>query len=335
MLPGTISSLIEALTTIWKRVLRRESIALDDNFFEIGGDPWIAIELFREIARVTNRDLAPIMIYAAPTVGKLAAVLESSAAPRFPACVLLKEGTPEIPAFFLHGLGGNIMEFFQLLKHVQAPQAIYGLQARGTDGLEEPCSQIEEMARFHVNEIRVLQPHGPYLLVGYSLGGLIALEMARRLAENGESTALLVMIDSYPSLRFAPLTQRLGTYARRARHYARRKLKPPGSANVLPSLVTAFTPAMQRVQECSARALQEFHPRRYRGRIQFIRAGAPLYFPANPAKVWASFTDQFEFETVPGDHQELLTTHSESLAAVISRHLNDFSIKQPTGSTHP
>ena len=313
--------------------MQRSTIDVHDNFFDLGGDPWIAVKLFREIAEATDRDLAPMLIYAAPTVGQLSAVLGSSAQPRFPALVLLKNGTVGTPVFFLHGLGGNIMEFFLVLKHLQAPHTVYGLQARGSDGLEEPCSRVEEMAQFHVNTIRALQPHGPYLLVGYSLGGLVALEMARRLEESGESVALLVMIDSYPDLRLAPLAQRLGTYSRRARDYARRGLSSPRTESLIPSIGRAFTPAMRHVQQCSARALQDYHPRHYRGRIRFIRAGTPLHFPSDPAKVWAHFTDQLEVETVPGDHHELLTTHSQSLAAVISRYLSEVSTEQPTGST--
>ncbi len=334
MPPGAAHNLIEVLTPIWKRILQRPTIDVHDNFFDLGGDPWIAVKLFREVAEATNRDLAPMLIYTAPTLDQLSAVLECSAQPRFPTHLLLKNGIAEIPVFFLHGLGGNIMEFFLLLKHLQVPHPVYGLQARGSDGSQEPCSRIEEMARFHVNTIRALQPHGPYLLVGYSLGGLVALEMARCFEESSERVALLVMIDSYPPLRLAPLAQRWGAYSRRARHYAKRKFSPPRSESLIPSIGRAFTPAMQHVQECSARALHEYHPRHYRGRIRFIRAGTPLHFPSDPAKVWAQFTDQFEVETVPGDHHELLTTHSQSLAAVISRYLSDVSTEQPIGSTH-
>ena len=351
------SNLIKLLTPIWQRVLRRSPIGVHDNFFDLGGDPWMAIDLFQEISKATKRDLVPLMIYAAPTVGELSALLESSASPRFPALVLLKAGTTGTPVFIIHGLGGNIMGFFQLLKHVQTPHPIYGLQTRGTDGLEEPCSCIEELAHFHVDAVKTLQPRGPYVLLGYSLGGIVALEVARRLTETGENIALLGMIDSYPSLRYAVLAQRLRVLSRRAAHYASRMLRPLPSkailddirhanqtsdtllataahAEVRTSLGIAFTPAMRRVEESARKALQDYEPRYYHGRIRFVRAGTPLHFPDDPEKVWAKFTDQFEVETVPGNHHELLTTHYVSLAAVISRYLSELSVGQLTGSSH-
>ena len=81
---GAAHNLIEVLTPIWKRTLQRPTIDVHDNFFDLGGDPWIAVKLFREIAEATDRDLAPMLIYAAPTVDQLSAVLGCSAQPRFP-----------------------------------------------------------------------------------------------------------------------------------------------------------------------------------------------------------------------------------------------------------
>ena len=102
------------------------------------------------------------------------------------------------------------------------------MQARGTDGLQEPCSSIEEMADVSRRRDQSrFSPTAHMRLVGYSLGGLVALEMARRLAATGENIDLLVMIDSYPPLQYAPFAQRLGVYARRVRHRASR---PPAIA---------------------------------------------------------------------------------------------------------
>jgi thioesterase domain-containing protein len=344
-----------ALSRIWQRVFRKEHIGVDESFFDLGGDPWLAIELFLDIEKVFGRTLPPLVIYQAPTIASLAALLESSSLPALPKCVQLKAGRLGPPVFLIHGLGGNILEFFDLVRHLPALHALHGLQARGTDGLEQPCSRIDEMANFHLEAIKALQPHGPYILVGYSLGGLVALETARHLAETGESIALLVMIDSYPSLRYAPLAQRLGVVSRTARHYASRKLWTPGSktiahanrrsgqgldtvespigfAPVRTSVGIAFTPAMRRVQEAAVRALRNYKPRFYRGRIRFVRAAIPLHFPDDPEKVWAKYTDQFEVETAPGYHHELLTIQYESLARVISRYLREFSVERLIGS---
>jgi len=245
----------------------------------------------------------------------------------------------------MHGLGGNIMEFFGFLSHLQSRHPVYGLQARGTDGLEEPCSSVEGMAKDHLEAIKLVQSRGPYILIGYSLGGLVALEIARSLSEAAEHIALLVMIDSYPPLRYAPLSQQVQVYSRRAGDYAARLFRgaasktlhgsfQDGSRTVGPdnSLGIPFTPAMLRVQEASTKALRDYQPRHYAGRIRFIRAGTPLHFPDDPPKVWTKFTDRLELETVPGNHHELLTTHCDGLAAVISRYLRELPGEIVTGS---
>jgi acetoacetyl-CoA synthetase len=349
------SGKMEALSRIWRRVLEKEHIGLEDNFFALGGDPWKAIELFRDIQENMGHSFSPLVIYQAPTIASLAVLLEAPNYPPFPRHVPLKSGDLEAPVFLTHGLGGNILEFFDFVKHLQTSRPLYGLQARGTDGLEKPCSTIEEMAHFHVDAVKELQPHGPYMLVGYSLGGLIVLKMARHLAESGETIALLVMIDSYPPLRYAPPGQRLRVLSRKTKHYASRMLRSPAHkaihrgvrppeqrsdapqdapwhVEVRTSLGVAFTPAMRRVQEYATKALLNYRPRHYHGRIRFVRAGTPLHFPDDPERVWAKFTDQFEVETVTGDHHELLTIHYESLAAVIDRYLRELSAGTFKGS---
>src|ERR1700730_11782045 len=189
---------MEALTSVWQRVLLRTPIGIENNFFDLGGDPAIANRLFTEIAREFGRELSPLTIYQAPTVLQLAAVLEDPALPRFRPLVRLKAGADEPPVFMVPGMGGTVMEFYRLAQHIQSRRPIYGMQSRGMDAVEEPFDRIEDLAQYFVDAIRALQPHGPYLLIGYSLGGLVTLEMAQRLTEAGESIALLTMVESYP-----------------------------------------------------------------------------------------------------------------------------------------
>jgi acetoacetyl-CoA synthetase len=336
----------ERLATIWRRVLPRSPSQSEDNFFELGGDPWLAIELFNEIERVFGRTLPPLLIYTAPTIASLAALLEDPAPPSFPPCVKLKAGTEGAPAFLTHGLGGNILEFFELVRCIRSPRAIYGLQARGMDGIEEPFSSIEEMAQYYLDAIRTIQTHGPYILIGYSLGGLVTFEMARRLSLAGESIALLSMIDSYPDLRFVPIGQRLRADYRTARnhisnltqmpflvalsyslhasrrmeHSLRMQSKADGGR---PPLGVAFTPAMERVREFAEVALRRYKPRCYHGTVKFVRAARSLHFPDDPAEIWTNLVDAFDVQSVPGDHHQILTTQYESLAAVVSRYLDE------------
>jgi surfactin synthase thioesterase subunit/acyl carrier protein len=315
--------MVEVLTPIWQRVLQLSSIRVNDNFFDLGGDSSLALQLFNEIAEVCGRELPPVTIYQAPTIAALAALLEQPATPRFPALVLLRPGAKEPPVFIAHGLGGSVIDFFQPVRHIETDHPIYGLQARGIDGLDEPLERIEDMAEFYLHAIKELQPRGPYVFVGYSLGGLVALEMAQRLLANGEKVALLAMLDAYPHIRYLSLGQRLRLIARQARRGLFSLGNLSGRAPYQPPAGVSLTPAMQRVRDSAYLALTRYLPRFYPGKIKFVRAEVSSAFPDDAAAVWANLTDKFEVETVPGDHLGMIATHYEELASVLSRYFTE------------
>jgi thioesterase domain-containing protein len=320
------SAMVEVLTPIWQRVLQLPSVGVDDNFFDLGGDSALALELFHQIALAGGRELPPVMIYHAPTITALAAVLERPETPSIPALVQLKAGAEDQPVFIAHGLGGSALDFFQVVKYIEMPKAIYGLQAKGIDGAEEPLDRIEDMARYSLDAVRQLQPHGPYLLVGFSLGGLVMLEMAQQLTSAGETIGLLAMLDSYPHSTKLPQGQQLRLSIRQTwRGMARRLhwlgVKPPFATTV----EVPTSSAMQRSRESGYRALECYEPRFYPGKINFVRAAIPTDFPADAAAVWAPLAREFEVEAVPGDHLAIMTTNFEALAAVLSRYVRETS----------
>jgi acetoacetyl-CoA synthetase len=331
--------MVEMLVPIWQRLLQLPSVGVDENFFDLGGDSSLALALFNEIAQACGRELPPVMIYDAPTIAALAALLEHPATPRVPPLVQLKAGSVETPLFITHGLGGSVMDFYQVVKHLQTPRAIYGMQSRGIDGAEEPFDRIEDMARYSLDAVRQVQPHGPYLLAGYSLGGLVTLEMARQLIADGEKIGLLAMLDSYPEIRYLSLAQRARLVTRLATRRAATAMKLPmgeGISLILrpsrrrsltpkvsyqPPVDVPLTPPMQRVRQSAYLALTRYRPQFYPGRIRFVRAAIPTDFPADPAAVWSGLAAALEVETVPGDHLGIMTTHYQELAGAISRYL--------------
>lgn len=320
------SSMVEVLTPIWRRVLQVSSIGTEDNFFDAGGDSALVLELFHEIALACGRELQPVMIYHAPTIAALAAVLEQPATPRVPPLVQLKAGSKEPPVFIAHGLGGSVMDFFQVVKLIETPHAIHGLQAKGIDGLDEPLDTIEDMARYSLDAVQQLQPHGPYLLIGFSLGGLVTLEMAQQLLAQGEKIGLLAMLDSYPHISRLSFAQRARLATRQTWRRVARRLTwlgvPPPYQTVID---VAPSPSLQRFRDSAYRALELYQPRFYPGKIDFVRAAIPTDFPADPAAVWSELASEFELRTVPGDHLGIMTTHFEELAAELSRCLKEAS----------
>jgi thioesterase domain-containing protein/acyl carrier protein len=331
--PEATSSMIEVLTPIWRRVLQLPYIGVDDNFFDLGGDSSLALQLFSEIAQVCDRELPPVTIYQAPTIAALASLLEQPTTPRFPALVLLKAGAEKPPVFIAHGLGGSVIDFFQPVRHIKSDHPIYGMQARGIDGLDGPLERVEDMAQFHLDAIKKLQPRGPYVLVGYSLGGLVVLEMAQRLSANGEKVALLAMLDAYPHIRQLTLGQRLRLIARQARRGFHSLRNLSGSAPYQRPAGISFTPAMQRVRDSAYLALTRYQPRFYPGKIKFVRAEISSTFPDDPAAVWASLASEFELEKVPGDHLGIIATHYKNLASVLSRYLCEAFADPPSGDS--
>ena len=102
------------------------------------------------------------------------------------------------PFFCVHAVGGNVLEYHDLARHLGSDQPFYGLQSRGLDGTQSPHTRIPEMAAHYVKEIREFQPRAPYLIGGRSLGGIIAFEMACQLRSQGQEVGLLALLDSYP-----------------------------------------------------------------------------------------------------------------------------------------
>jgi acetoacetyl-CoA synthetase len=340
---GAPTARTEALADIWQRVLDRPFVDVGDNFFELGGDPSSAVHLFKEVAKVYGRELSPVRIYQAPTVGAMAVLLEQLPAPPFPTLVLLKAG-PRKPAIFVaHGLGGTVMEIFHLVNAIQSEHPIFGLQSSGFDGDEEPLTRVEDTARRYFDAIKEQQPRGPYVLVGYSFGGLVMLEIAQRLRDSGERVALLEMIETYPHNNLLPLTRRLALFADRVKRHVGILLRLPmskkiayltnheervqaswnhGSYSEPPETGLLYGPARDRFNRAGIRALVGYQPGFYHGKISFIKAAkVSSFFPDDPRGVWQKLAAEFEIESVQGDHFSMVTTDCEALAAVISRHL--------------
>ena len=341
---------VDVLTEIWQRVLRRSPIAPDDNFFDLGGNDSLADSIFAEIARVCNRELPSATICYAPTIAALATLMEQPAFPRLPPFVQLKTAGEEPPILIAHGLDGRA-SFSHLAKHIRTGHSIYGIQAKGVDGMEEPLDRIEDMAKFYLDALGEVQPRGPYILIGYSFGGLVALEMAQRLSERGEIVALLVLVDAYPHPRHLSSGQRLRLIARRTRrHISEMKQRPAREAisyfvrgierrsgissgrnrgDHLPETCRlSLARTLSHVHDRAYVAFRHYRPRFYRGKIKFVKAEVNSYFPDDPTAVWGGLAEELEVETVPGNHLELVRAEFGGLAAALTRYVRGSAYPQ-------
>ncbi len=314
--PQIHSKLVERLLPIWQQALGKPSIGIHDNFFELGGDREIAKRLFLEVSRFAPRLLPPVMIYLAPTVSSMAELLEHPEAAELAPAILLREGTHKPPVFISHGLGASVLDLVVLAKHIETDHAIYGLQAKGTEGNDEPLDNVEDMAAFHMEAIRRIQAHGPYILMGYSFGGLVMMEIAQRLTTAGETVELLGMVDTYPTRRVMKLVPYLQLTARLVKRKVQRRL-----GVLKPVDRVAPTPEVERQKVKCHTALERYEPRYYDGELHFLRAAEISDFPADPIPVWSHLVKNLHVETVSGNHLEMLDVHPEALAAALSRYL--------------
>jgi amino acid adenylation domain-containing protein len=190
----------KALALIWAKLLRVADIGVNDDFFNLGGDSLLAISAESRIREAFGVNIGIQSLFDNPTIAGLAIALdESKSEPKgreHQILVRMRPGSPERPPFFcLHGTGGDILNMRPLAMALPSNLPFYCFQDKALDG-SEPFESVEAEATCYVDEIRRVQPHGPYYLGGTCFGGLTAFEIARKLEESGEPVATLVLLDT-------------------------------------------------------------------------------------------------------------------------------------------
>jgi non-ribosomal peptide synthetase component F/thioesterase domain-containing protein len=201
------------LKLIWGELLGVRSIGVHQNYFELGGNSILAVRLFNQIENVFKVKLPLSTLLEAPTIRQFARFLQNDAsAPMWSPVVPIQPCGSRPPFFCVHAAGGNVLLYRDLSRHLGENQPFYGLQFPGLDGEQPLLTRIEDMAALYVQEIRTIQPHGPYHLGGYCLGGTIALEMAQQLTRQGEEVALLALFDTLNWSKIRPYSIWSKTY---------------------------------------------------------------------------------------------------------------------------
>ncbi|OLT61096.1 non-ribosomal peptide synthetase [Moorena bouillonii] len=186
---------------IWSDLLQVHPISIRDNFFELGGSSFVAMQLMTRIHQQFGQHLPLATLLQEPTVEHLASLLSQPTVTQSVSPVVpIQPFGSQSPFFCVHPIGGHVLCYEALARYLGEEQRFYGLQALGFNGEQEPLNRIEVMATKYIAALREVQPQGPYQLGGWSLGGLIAWEMAQQLTDSGEEVALLALIDSYPPM---------------------------------------------------------------------------------------------------------------------------------------
>ena len=306
-----------AMVRIWEQILAKRPIGIRDNFFELGGHSLAAARLMQRIDKEFGKKLLLTRLLEAPTVEQFAVLVRNGAsAPRSSVIPMQPLGSNP-PFFFVHGLGGSVLRFRDLARHMAPDQPFYGIQAHGLDGAQ-PCLQsVEEMAKVYLNDLRAAQPSGPYFLGGYSFGGYVAIEMARTLMAEGQEIAILALLDTYAEVsqsmlkKFAALSlsQKVAYMGRRMHRY-RRSLKHRIDFYFLP-------PEVKEVRRTLALAESRYRVRAYPGRVVLFRASdRGLRGLEDPREGWHKYAQGgLQVEEIEGDHGNILNEPKVQLLA--------------------
>ncbi|HKR14132.1 MAG TPA: alpha/beta fold hydrolase, partial [Pyrinomonadaceae bacterium] len=174
-----------------------------DNFFDLGGHSLLVVSLLTRVEEVTGKRLQVADVFNAPTIESLAVLLRGdvdlpASGPIDGPLVAMQPDGSLTPVFFVHPSGGSVGGYFPLARALGSERPFYALE--GTQASQTQASeaerQIESLAANYLEAIRAVQPNGPYILGGWSSGGVIAFEMARQLQERGADVPLVVLLDS-------------------------------------------------------------------------------------------------------------------------------------------
>lgn len=194
-LPQT--DLEKLVAAIWCKVLGRSAISIYDNFFEIGGHSLSAVKIMSMLEKETGKRLPLASLFEHSDIQSLSLLLQKDDdAFAWNSLVPIKATGNKVPVYIIHGTGSNILNFSSFAFYMDPDQPIYGLQAKGLNGSDEPLDNIEEIAAHYLTEVIKHNADGPYALAGYSFGGYVAIEMARQLRLMGKEVKMLGMIDT-------------------------------------------------------------------------------------------------------------------------------------------
>ena len=349
------------LVRIWKEVLgTKEHLGVTDNFFDLGGHSLLAVRLMAQIHKWFGQELPLSILFEGATVEHLADVLRGQAAAAAPTPIVPIQPKGSRPPFFcVHTGSGEVLCYEPWARYLGEEQPFYGVQDHFAYKEGDPEISIEEMAAIYVGAMRAAQPEGPYLLGGWSFGGLVAFEMARQLKEQGQDVPLLVVVDAgAPAfLRKAIQADDAVLLTILANEFVRYSLKDEelkgmlaelrqldsegqlryvmkyfmqsdaAAAHVEPHYAFQFLQRHLRVFRTRVNVSGNYVPRVYPGRVTLFRSSEepPEMVGLDPGKGWGELsTEPVEIHVVPGNHATMgLEPHVRVLAERLRSCIDD------------
>ena len=210
----------DLIIRVWQDVLGTPAVGIIDNFFELGGDSIRAVAALSRLSAALGTPIAVEVLMRNPTPSALASALLAHARHlEEPLVVKVNESGSRPPLWMFLPFGGHVLFFRRLAAELGSDQPLFGVQARGLDGVQPPLDSMEQLVALYSALVRQHQVRGPYFLGGPSFGGRIAFEVAQQLRQEGEEVAMIAMFDSYaPGFPVLAPHHRLWTRLERHRH---------------------------------------------------------------------------------------------------------------------
>jgi thioesterase domain-containing protein len=353
-LPASLD--IEAIVMdIWERVLERGPAARHASILDLKVGLLRVHRLLAEIEKATGVVIPITALFKVDTVEKLVAVIRSGVPLHSEPLAELKAGNTGTPLFFFPGISGVALELAQLGRLIRYDGAIYANQPRGLDGAQPPDRTVAEMAAYAFPIVRSAQPHGPYRIAGYSCGGLVAIEVARKLIESGEGVDFLGLMEPSLPERQWPWRGRMDFFWRRSKHHASvvRALSPRDRKAYLVSHAEPTVNRLRRMlgakvvgsspyhrpglpaglaetREAGWAAIQSHHLKPYPGKATLFvsEKGNPL--GCNTLLAYPKYLRAWDVRRFSGDHSGMLREpHVRELARQISISLAEIDSTMP------
>lgn len=362
----------ERLAGIWSNLLGISPVGVEDSFFDLGGHSLIAVRLFAAVKREFKVEFPISVLFEAPTIAKCAALIAAetgdqgeasegetpAAAPeKYEFLVPLNQSDQRDapPLFVVAGMFGNVLNLRHLALPFASERRVFGVQARGLIGETEPHRDVAIASRDYLAEMQRMQPEGPYLIAGYSGGGITAYEMARQLRDAGHEVAVLAMFDTplpvRPSLsrpdkaliKLAELKSKgpayLVEWAQNRWAWEMRKR----NEDAAPDAPAGAEFNNLKIQDAFLEAVGKYQTPDWDGPLTLFRPALDLHWPVTGGRFvskereyvfedndWRRYAPQIEVIEVPGDHDSMMlapnvTTLAQELREVIARALDDGS----------
>jgi thioesterase domain-containing protein len=356
VIPSDLSGVEDLVATAWEDALGRGPVDRDSDYRTLRVNPNRALRIIHNIWSATSIELPINIFFEAPTVRQMArALCDDRRQLAAPDLVCLRSGDQNTPPLFLFPGGvGVLIELMDLAQALDYRGAIYGIAFSGLDGVGPVYDRIEQEAARSLAIMRRLQPNGPYRMIGYSFGGITALETARKIRQQRGEEAFLCLLDTaqndhaWPLRVWLPFMLRKIAAKLKKMKYRRPAQKNPHeySENPQPPRGTQlefrfrnpnhpnypyyhpywrgnYPPFYGQVAQNACRMRGRYMPSRYDGKAFFFASAGGDSLVCDPLRVWPKYLPNAEWTRVPGNHLSMiLGRNAVFLAAEISRRLD-------------